>query len=167
MKVILSHGRGLNAQSKDMYYLGKTAENLGFEIHKINDELIQNPTIRKEKLSALIANENDELILAGFSMGAYTSLMVAGEYLQKIKGLFLIAPALYIPHYPQDNYPTVPNTMIIHGWKDSVVPVEHSIQYAEKHSAELIILNNAHTFLAQPELNILCGYFELFLKRFN
>ena len=50
------------------------------------------------------------------------------------RGLFLLAPAFYMPGYedytPQDvRCPTA----IVHGWHDDIVPVENSIRWAREH----------------------------------
>ncbi len=64
-------------------------------------------------------------------MGGYVTTVASAAL--KPAGLFLMAPAFYMPGYPEQN--PVPNTTpvsIVHGWSDAVIPVDHSIRFAQK-----------------------------------
>ena len=51
--------------------------------------------------------------------------------------------------------------MIVHGWKDDVVPVEQSMEFARRHGCALHILNSDHRL--QDEVRFLKYLFEYFL----
>jgi alpha/beta superfamily hydrolase len=83
------------------------------------------------------------LILVGSSMGAYVST-AASATLQP-KGLFLLAPAFYLPGYAvSDIRAHAEKVEVVHGWSDDIVPVENSIRFARNHQAALHILNSNH-----------------------
>jgi pimeloyl-ACP methyl ester carboxylesterase len=52
-------------------------------------------------------------------------------------------------------------TTIVHGWKDDVVPVEQSIDFARKNGCALHLLNSDHRL--QDEVRFLKYLFEYFL----
>jgi len=62
----------------------------------------------------------DEIVLMGSSMGAYVAT-VAAETI-KPSGLFLLAPAFYLPGYLRTEFdPPAKYTRVIHGWRDDIV----------------------------------------------
>jgi alpha/beta superfamily hydrolase len=78
------------------------------------------------------------------------------------RGLFLMAPAFYMPGMEQLTAKPAPcPKTIIHGWKDDVVPVENSIRFAREHDATLHILNSDHRL--HSELSLVNYLFEYFL----
>ena len=60
-------------------------------------------------------------------------------------GLFVLAPAYYMPGY-EDLTPPAPKIpiSIVHGWADDVVPVENSIRWASASRATLHIVDGDH-----------------------
>ena len=81
-----------------------------------------------------------------------------------VDGLFLLAPAFYLPGYANQNpTPHARNTMIVHGWSDSVVPIQNSIRFAQLHQCDLHLLDGDYRLNdALPKIESL---FEMFLKR--
>ena len=87
--------------------------------------------MRVERLLCVLAEETDDFVLVGSSMGGYVSL-VASESVDA-KALFLMAPALYMPGYKQQEYRSRCSRIeIVHGRSDGVIPPEHSIRYAKE-----------------------------------
>ncbi|SUO97164.1 YqiA/YcfP family alpha/beta fold hydrolase [Suttonella ornithocola] len=166
MKVILSHGRGGSSKDKLIVYLRKTAENLGCKTHCVDDHDIQEePDTRAQRLIDLIKQSDDSVatILVGFSMGGYASVLAAEQCLQ-VRGLFLIAPGLYLPRYNQRRYRNdFINTEIIHGWSDDIILYEHSLRFARENNAALHLLPDGHMLLSQ--LNRIKQLFTDYLTR--
>lgn len=99
-------------------------------------------------------------MLVGSSMGAYVST-VAAEII-KPKGLFLIAPAFYLPGYARTEFkPTTANIEVFHGWEDDVVPPENAWRFCREHRARLHILDADHRLLSI--LPIMATAFSRFL----
>jgi len=106
--------------------------------------------------------DHGRLVLVGSSMGGYVST-VASRHL-KPDGLFLLAPALYLPGYEeQDPTPHARQTCVVHGWNDAVVPKANSIRFSEQNRCELHLLDGDHRLNdAMPQIEAL---FENFLQR--
>lgn len=165
MHVILSHGRGSSANAKKIVYLARTAEALGHTTYRVNDIDTQNPDTRLERLIEMVKIVNEPLVLVGSSMGGYTSILAA-EHCRNLRGLFLIAPALYIPRYKHSSYPTdLPTTEIVHGWDDSVILYEHSVRFARERNATLHLIAGDH--LLHDATAEIITLFDAFLRRLN
>ena len=95
-------------------------------------------------------------------MGGYVSTVASIRL--PVDGLFLLAPAFYLPGYAnQDLTPRAKTTMIVHGWGDDVVPAQNSIRFAKAHKCDLHLLDGDHRLnAALPKIEPL---FELFLKQ--
>jgi alpha/beta superfamily hydrolase len=104
------------------------------------------------------------MVLVGSSMGGHVSAAAARRL--RARGLFLLAPAFYMPGFeaytPQDiDCPTA----IVHGWRDDIVPVENSIRWAREHKAELHILESDHRL--QDQIETICVLLRDFLGALN
>ena len=118
---------------------------------------------RVEQLLVTRFPEHRQLVLVGSSMGGYVSTVASTDL--TVAGLFLLAPAFYLPGYAkQDLEPGANKTMIIHGWRDDVVPVQNSITFAQRHRCDLHLLDGDHRLnAALPKIEPLFG---LFLAQF-
>ncbi|MDO4643329.1 MAG: alpha/beta fold hydrolase [Cardiobacteriaceae bacterium] len=166
MKIFLSHGRGSSQHSKEMHRLARIAKENGHHAYRINDTDTEDPELRAERLIQLVDEAKEDILLVGFSMGGYTSMLAAAAYPDKVKGLFLLAPALYAPRYKVKTYPIIHPTVIIHGWNDDIILYEHSVGYAREARATLHLVDAAHTFLESDELDVISHHFQKFLTYF-
>ena len=102
------------------------------------------------------------LILVGSSMGGW----VAAEAAARVgaQGVFLLAPAVYIPGYPTQE-PCVPGerTEIVHGWDDEVIPCDNAIRFAQRHRCTLHLVQGDHRLNAR--IPLLRELFDAFLSR--
>ena len=117
---------------------------------------------RVTHLLSTVMPPHRQLVLVGSSMGGYVST-VASSVL-KPAGLFLLAPAFYLPGYArQDPVPDATSTLVVHGWGDDIVSPDNSIRFARKHLCALHLLKGDHRLnAALPAIEPL---FELFLQR--
>ena len=167
MKIYLAHGRGGSQHSKEIFHLARTAKRAGHDTHCINDTDSEDPELRSARLTALVAAEPEPVVLMGFSMGGYTAMLAAAAHPDKVKGLFLIAPALYCLRYRVQHYPRISPTTIVHGLHADVILYEHSLRYARDHDATLHLVKAGHFFYAPHELAQLCHTFSGFLSQFT
>jgi pimeloyl-ACP methyl ester carboxylesterase len=73
-----------------------------------------------------------------------------------------MAPAIYTPGLPPLREGSIDCPVgIVHGWNDTVVPVEHSIRFAREHSAMLHIINSDHRM--HDQLPLIRHLFEYFI----
>jgi len=141
--VIFSHGQESGPWGTKIQAMADTARGLGCEADSIDYRGIANPTDRVKKLIEECGGVNDALVLVGSSMGGHVATAAAGPL--EAAGLFVLAPAYYMPGY-EDLMPGPPGMpiCIVHGWRDDVVPVENSIRFAKSCSAELHLLDGGH-----------------------
>ena len=155
--IVFSHGMESGPWGTKIQALAKIAEQCGYAVESLDYQSTKDPDERVQMLLDF-APAAETLVLAGSSMGGYVSA-VAAEQL-KVDGLFLLAPAFYMPiGYQQQPTAHAQLTRVIHGWEDDVIPVEHSIRYAQKHKIELELLDDDHRLinsLPQLESSLTC-----------
>jgi uncharacterized protein len=84
--------------------------------------------------------DNLPIFLAGFSFGAYVQHRVARKLAHA--RLLLIAPAVNLYAFE----PVSPNTLLIHGDQDELVPLAETRRYAEASGATLMAIAGADHF---------------------
>lgn len=151
--VIFSHGQESGPWGTKIRAMAETAKSLGCTVDSIDYQGIADPTDRVNKLIAEAGSVDDELVLVGSSMGGHVATAAAAAL--GAAGLFVLAPAFYMPGY-EDLTPAAPDIpiCIVHGWNDDVVPVENSIRFAAACRAELHVLDGDHRLTANiDEIN--------------
>ncbi|MBF0446255.1 MAG: alpha/beta hydrolase [Magnetococcales bacterium] len=158
--VLFSHGKEGTPNGNKIVQLMAVATSFGCHNISVDYRNIASPDKRADKLLDRLKDHPPPLVLVGSSMGAYISI-VASKLLNP-KGLFLLAPALYLPGYNnQDPTPHANITTIIHGWNDEVVPVANVMRFSQKHKNRVHFLDADHRLLtAMP---IIKSMFTLFL----
>ena len=157
--VIFSHGQESGPWGTKIRSMSEQVAALGCQFDSIDYRGISDPTGRVAKLLAAGAAIDDRLVLVGSSMGGHVATAAAADL--HAAGLFVLAPAYYMPGY-EELTPTPPDMpiCIVHGWNDDVVPVENSIRFAATCNAELHIIDSDHRLTANiDEINY-------YLKRF-
>lgn len=144
MKVYFSHGKESGPWGSKIKRLANIAKEHGYSVDSINYSDTFDPDLRVERLLTVLKNAEEDFVLVGSSMGGYVSL-VASEQVN-VKGVFLLAPALFIKGYKQQTYNLNHNTNIeiVHGWSDDIIPVENSIQFAKSSDCSLHLISGDH-----------------------
>ena len=160
--VCFAHGKESGPYGTKIRYLATIAEAFGAKVISPDYSNIPLPDDRVKHLLALALPAHSRLILVGSSMGGYVSA-VASRHL-KPDGLFLLAPAVFMPGYEEPSpEPVAVENSVVFGWRDEVIPVHHGIRYAEQYRTTLHLLNADHRLnSALAEIGVL---FEAFLKR--
>jgi predicted esterase len=158
--VIFSHGKDGEPWSRKISGMAEIARAEGYRADSLDYRGLDTPRERIAKLVNHCQKLPGELVLVGSSLGAY--IAVAAASLLHARGLFLLAPALL----HQDLPPLRPGvidcpTTIVHGWRDTVVPPEHSVQFAREYRANLHLLDTDHRMYDQ--LQTINYFFEHFL----
>jgi predicted esterase len=133
--------------------MAEMVQTLDCAVQSIDYQGIADPSARVEKLLAEASVIDDTLVLVGSSMGGHVATAAAAEL--NAAGLFVLAPAYFIPGY-EELTPAPPDVpiCIVHGWNDDIVPVENSIRFAASCNAELHILDSDHRLTANiDEIN--------------
>ena len=143
MKVIFSHGQESGPWGSKIKRLADVAVEYGLGVESVDYRGIADPDHRVESLLAIINEMHEEVILVGSSMGGYVSL-VASEQIEA-KGIFLLAPALFIDGYGKQAYRTSHQHLeIVHGWSDEVIPWQNSIRFAQEANTALHLIPGDH-----------------------
>ena len=153
MKIIFSHGKESGPWGTKIKSLAEIAKRHGFEVDSLDYRAYSNPDDRVYQLLNYLSDEKDEFILVGSSMGGYVSL-VASEKVHP-KGIFLMAPALYLEGYQKQAYlSSCKKIEIVHGKSDEVIPFEHSVRFTKEAKCKLHLIEGDHrltTSLSQVE----------------
>lgn len=158
--VVFAHGKESGPWGRKITRLADVAGRCGFEVISPDYSHTHDPAARVAQLQALRPQAR-RLVLAGSSMGGYVSAMACAAL--RPMALFLMAPALYFPGWDAEPQDIPALCSVVHGWHDDVVPVERSLRFAQRHRAELHLLDSEHTL--NDQLEFLDPLFERFLRR--
>ncbi|MGH8223245.1 MAG: alpha/beta hydrolase [Woeseiaceae bacterium] len=142
-QVWFSHGQESGPWGTKISAMARAVGALGCRADSVDYRGIADPRERVEKLVATCGAGDALLLLVGSSMGGHVA--TAAAHRLDAAGLFLLAPAYYMPEY-EDLTPRAPDIpiVIVHGWRDDVVPVDNSIRFARECRATLHVLDGDH-----------------------
>ncbi len=145
--VYFSNGKESGPWGSKIKAMAATVQALGCRAESVDYQGMADPSERVDKLIAECANVEEPLVLVGSSMGGHVATAAAAKV--GAVGLFVLAPAYYMPGY-ESLTPPAPDMpiAIVHGWNDDVVPVENSIRFAKECNASLHILDADHRLTA-------------------
>jgi len=158
--VCFAHGKESGPWGTKITRLAQVARARQFDVLSPDYSHTHDP---KERLAHLLklAPAAARLVLVGSSMGGYVSAMACAAL--KPSALFLMAPALYFPGWDEDPQGCPDATVVVHGWRDDVVPVDVSIRFARSRRAALHLLDSGHTL--SDQLDALSALFDGLLER--
>ena len=160
MDLFFSHGKDSAPWGGKISSMAPLAEDRGLIVHSVDYRGIDDPAERVDKLIAQASDAKKSVILVGSSMGGHVA--AAASTVVPCVGLFLIAPAFYIPGYEHlTPEPAECPVHIVHGWNDDVIPYENSVRYASKYSSILHLIDGDHSL--KDNMRDLESYFDLFL----
>lgn len=142
--VCFSHGRDSGPWGTKIAAMADLARDRGLDVESIDYRGISDPAARVERLVAHCAPLGRPLVLVGSSMGGHVAATASAQ-LPDVRGLFLIAPAFYVPGYEAlTPEPRAGRITIVHGWGDDVIPATHSVRFATRHRAGLHLIDGDH-----------------------
>lgn len=139
--VCFAHGKESGPWGTKIRHLAKTSEQRGFAVLSPDYSHTMDPDQRVRELIALRPSAQ-RLVLVGSSMGGYVSAHACREL--RPDALFLMAPALYFPGWEREPEQIPALCATVHGWRDEIVPVDRSLRFAERHHADLHVLDSDH-----------------------
>jgi pimeloyl-ACP methyl ester carboxylesterase len=158
--VVFSHGKDSGPWGTKITALAETARSEGYEAESVDCRGVESPRERITRLVDACKPLQGDLVLVGSSMGGYVS--VAAASLLHARGVFLMAPAIYMPGLPElkKNVLECP-LAIVHGMRDEVVPYAHSVRFAQEYRASLHLLDSDHRL--HDQIRFIKYLFEYYL----
>lgn len=158
--VVFSHGRDAGPWGRKISALAEVARSEGYEAHSVDYRAIDDPRARVARLVDFSKELSGDLVLVGSSLGGYVA--VSSASLMHARGLFLMAPALYLPGLPELRPGRLDCPVaVVHGWRDEVVPYADSVRFAQKYHAALHLLESDHNL--HNQIRVIQYLFEYFL----
>jgi alpha/beta superfamily hydrolase len=160
LTVVFSHGKESGPWGKKITAMAAAVRDLGLGVESVDYRGVDDPGARVDKLIAVAAEIPPPLVLVGSSMGGHVSAAAAPRV--GPRGVFLLAPAFYMPGFEAYTPQDVPcPTAIVHGWHDAIVPVENSIRWAREHQSALHVLDSDHRL--EDQIAAICTLLKAFL----
>jgi alpha-beta hydrolase superfamily lysophospholipase len=159
--VVFAHGKESGPWGAKITAMAEAVRALDLAVESVDYRGMDDPADRVRKLIGVCAGFEDPVVLVGSSMGGHVSAAAAAHV--RPRGLFLLAPAFYMPGYEQYTPQDVAcPTAIVHGWHDDIVPVDNSIRWAREHRAALHVLDSDHRL--EDQIEAICGLLRAFLN---
>ena len=166
--LILSHGLESGPDATKVAALAKVADSLGWRsVRPDYRDLDVGRDVRR--IDARIARLKSHapsagpIVLAGSSMGAFTSALASTE-LPHCVGLFLIALPVRIPGYARPLAAAGVPTAIVHAWGDELCPLDAALDFARVRGDVITVLPDDHRL--SRHVDFIAEQFRLFLKAF-
>lgn len=132
--VVFAHGKETGPWGTKIVALAEAAMQLGAVVASIDYADLASPEDRVQRLLDYDMPRHSKLILVGSSMGGYVATVAATTL--KPDGLFLMAPAFYMPGYAQQDLVSgAKHCYIVHGTNDTVIPIANSVKFARQNKA--------------------------------
>jgi pimeloyl-ACP methyl ester carboxylesterase len=145
--VIYNHGNDRAPWGEKTIAFAEVAKNHGYSVESPDYRGQLDPDERVKQLLALDLSGYDHVVLIGSSMGAYVAA-VASESIAP-KGLFLLAPAFYLPGYRRTEFnPTAEDIRVLHGWQDDIVAPENAWRFCQNYRVRLNLYDTDHRMLS-------------------
>jgi pimeloyl-ACP methyl ester carboxylesterase len=160
--IVFSHGQEGEPWGGKIVAMAEVARAANYQVESIDYRGMADPHDRVEKLLAFCLSNSQPPVLVGSSMGGHVATAVSQQV--NARGLFLLAPAFFMPGYEQ--YTPVPAACpidIVHGWHDDIVPVDNSIRYGRMYNATLHLVDDEHRLT--DSIDLISQLLRLFLSR--
>jgi predicted alpha/beta-hydrolase family hydrolase len=150
LRLCFSHGKESGPWGTKIKTLAGIAEEAGWQVDSLDYQGMDDPHERVELLRRWCADCEEPYVLAGSSMGGHVAADVASQVKShgQLLGLFLMAPAFYVPGY-EEHTPEVPEcpVVIVHGWHDEVIPWQNSARFGADAEARVVFMNSDHRLI--------------------
>jgi pimeloyl-ACP methyl ester carboxylesterase len=140
--VVFSHGKDSEPWGHKILALAEVARAQGYAVESVDYRGIDSVSDRLERLIATCRAFPHAPILVGSSLGGFLS--VAASVPVEARALFLMAPAFDLPGLPATPPVASCPTVVVHGWRDDVVPVGKALAFAQAQQATTYLVADDH-----------------------
>lgn len=146
--IVFSHGKDSEPWGTKIVALAEVARDLGWRVESVDYRGIDSVEARLSALLAACAGfaavggSAAGPVLVGSSLGGFLSAAASIEV--RARGLFLMAPAFDLPGLPRTPVVERCPTVVVHGWRDDVVPVEKGLAFARAQGALMHLVDDDH-----------------------
>lgn len=152
--IILSHGLESGPQATKVSALARVAAELGWDsVRPDYRDLDATRDVTKIALRVERALQNapadGRVVFAGSSMGALTSGFASLQ--RDCDALYLMALPVGIPGYPLAFDAARVPTVLVHGWRDELCPVDAAIAFARERGDTLHLVDDDHRLTAHVD----------------
>ena len=141
--VVFSHGKESGPWGAKITAMAAVARDLELAVESVDYRGMDDPAARVEKLVRTAAAIAGPVVLVGSSLGGHVAAAAAARV--RPRGVFLLAPAFYMPGFEAYTPQDVPcPTVVVHGWHDDIVPIANSVRWAQVRSAAQHVLDSDH-----------------------
>jgi surfactin synthase thioesterase subunit len=162
--IIFSHGKDGEPWGPKIAAMADVAKRHGLQVESLDYRGMDDPAARVAKAIEFCRGLTDPVVLVGSSLGGHVSASVSSQV--RTRGMFLLAPAFFMKGFEQ--YTPTPAQCpieIVHGWNDTVVPVDNSIKFARQYRASLHLLDSDHRLTSS--IDTICELLDAFLGRLH
>ena len=165
MLVCFSHGKDSGPWGTKISAMAGVARDRGHTAESVDYRGISDPAERVAMLVAHCRSRPGPIVLVGSSMGGHVAAAASSQL--EVAGLFLLAPAFYMPGYERlTPRPGTGRIVVIHGWADDVVLVANGIRWAREYRADLHVYPAGHRLTERLfEINRLLDGFLAHIER--
>jgi predicted esterase len=158
-RIVFSHGKDGEPWGPKIVAMADVAKRHGLHVESLDYRGMEEPAARVAK-ALEFCRALERPILVGSSLGGHIAAAVSSQV--QTRGMFLLAPAFFMKGFEQ--YTPTPGPCpisIVHGWNDTVVPVENSIKFAQLYRATLHLVDSDHRLTSS--IDAICELLDLFL----
>lgn len=165
--LILSHGLESGPDAAKVKALATATEPLGFKNARPDYRDIdkgRNPKRIDDRIARLkeYAPPNSTVVLAGSSLGAFTSVFASLEL--NCVGMFLMALPITIKGYSKPLAGARVPTAIVHGLEDEICPVDDVLKFARTRGNAVTLVHDDHRL--SKSVDFVAEQFRLFLTQY-
>lgn len=140
--IVFSHGKDSEPWGTKILALAEVARALHWRVESVDYRGIETVEGRLEKLLDACRELPPHPVLVGSSLGGF--LAAAASRPVSASGLFLMAPAFDLPGLPPTPLAEPCPTVVVHGWRDDVVPVAKGLAFADSQRALTYLVDDDH-----------------------
>jgi pimeloyl-ACP methyl ester carboxylesterase len=140
--VILSHGLESGPEATKVRTLAALAEAHGWRSERPDYRDCRDWPARLERLLERMDRAAAPVVLIGSSLGAWISAWASTR--RRVAGLVLLAPPIRLPGHAEPLEWEAERVLLIHGWRDELIPAETVMAAAARRRAALLLLDDDH-----------------------